>query len=131
MLRIGDGDVYGAEVNAASKLGEDIAKDVAGVGSGKKGQVRRASDDDAGGGSGGQGGQSKDQKAAAFRLPPAALMAPPPLARPRDPASARLSCGRNGWMRITSDMAGNRLPEIDGFRLRASGFWPAGADGNP
>jgi class 3 adenylate cyclase len=26
MLRIGDADVYGAEVNAASKLGEDIAK---------------------------------------------------------------------------------------------------------
>ena len=26
MLRIGDTDVYGAEVNAASKLGEDIAK---------------------------------------------------------------------------------------------------------
>jgi class 3 adenylate cyclase len=26
MLRIGDSDVYGAEVNAASKLGEDIAK---------------------------------------------------------------------------------------------------------
>jgi class 3 adenylate cyclase len=26
MLRIGDGDVYGAEVNAASKLGEDTAR---------------------------------------------------------------------------------------------------------
>jgi len=26
MLRIGDADVYGAEVNAASKLGEDRAK---------------------------------------------------------------------------------------------------------
>jgi class 3 adenylate cyclase len=25
-LRIGDSDVFGAEVNAASKLGEDIAK---------------------------------------------------------------------------------------------------------
>ena len=26
MLRIGDADVYGAQVNAASKLGEDIAE---------------------------------------------------------------------------------------------------------
>ena len=26
VLRIGDADVFGAEVNAASKLGEDIAK---------------------------------------------------------------------------------------------------------
>ena len=79
------------EARSADAKGEDIAKETAGLGKGKKGgPVQRASDEDAGqGGKGGSG--TKDQGPATFRLPPAALMAPPPLASPRDPAIARMT----------------------------------------
>jgi hypothetical protein len=86
-------EAHVSETGPDSK-GEDIGREVAGLGQGKKGgPVKRAGDDSGGSGGqeGGSGGSKKDEKPAAFRLPPAALMVPPPLARPKDAGGSRLS----------------------------------------